>query len=144
MKRLTLSLLLSFAPAALNANDVTKCNNGCERAEQVQDERCCGLAELVMVDALQAYEATGAFVTATKQSMSADGWNFVTELLTATFGAPAAQTDSSLSFEFDRDAMNLVQWFETLAALEVKIVEVKSIIEKNPNCTGGTLAFDLK
>lgn len=145
MKQLTLALLLSVAPATIVANDENKCGNSCDRTEQVtqQDERCCGLAELVMIDALQAYEATSGYITASKQTMSTDGWNFVTELLTSAFGTPATQTDESLSFAFARGDMDLFQWFETLAAVETKVLEVQSIIENDPKCIGGNFEFGL-
>ncbi len=104
MKRLTIALLLSIAPAAINAEheaciaDVaqvaveadTKCGT-CDKAEEIQDDRCCGLAELALIDAALAFDATSAIVTitgyneATGQVMSVEGWNFVTELLPEIF-----------------------------------------------------------
>jgi hypothetical protein len=147
MKQLTLALLLSTAPAAINANETDKCNN-CDRTEQViaqaEDERCCGLAELTLFDAYSAYEATSATISTTAQNMSVNDWNFLTALLTDTLGiTPATQTDTTISFVFERGNMNLFQWFETLAALEAKLVEVKSILANNPNGDGGTATIDL-
>jgi len=158
MKRLTLALLLSVAPAALNAEaevctqtaapaaDADKCGS-CDRTEpvatQADDERCCGLAELAWIDAAEAYDATVITITESNQTMSADGWNFVTELLAATFGAPTTQTNNELSYTFQRGEMDIVQWFETLAEVEAKFLAVQSTIENNPNCVGGALNLTL-
>jgi hypothetical protein len=146
MKQLTLALLLSVAPAAL-ANETDKCNN-CDKTEQVavqaDDERCCCLPELTLFDAVEAYEATSATVTATAQNMSINDWNFLTELLTDTFGiAPTTQTDITISFDFPRGEMDAFQWFETLASLETKLGEVQSILANNPNGDGGSATIDL-
>jgi hypothetical protein len=147
MKQLTLALLLSVAPAALNANETDKCNN-CDKTEQVavqkDDERCCCLPELTLFDAISAYEATSATVTATAQNMSINDWNFLTELLTDTFGiAPTTQTDTTISFDFSRGDMDAFQWFEALASLETKLSEVQSILANNPNGDGGSATIDL-
>jgi hypothetical protein len=145
MKQLTLALLLSIAPAAINANETEKCGN-CDRTEQVatqNDDRCCGLPELLLIDAMEAYEATSATITATNQTMSADCWNFINELLTATFGTPTTQTVDTISFIFPRGTMDVFQWFETLATIEAKLIEANAIAESTQDCTGGTVEFSL-
>lgn len=162
MKRLTIALLLSIAPAAINAEHEacitdaapvaieaeTKCGT-CDKAEEIQDDRCCGLAELALIDAALAHEATSAMVTITGYNdttgavMSAEGWIFVTELLPEIFGAITNQTENSISFVLERSDMTTVAWFETLAIFEAKLLELKSIVEQNPNCVGGTIAFGL-
>jgi hypothetical protein len=132
MKQLTLALLLSIAPAAINANETEKCGN-CDRTEQVatqNDDRCCGLPELLLI-------------TATNQTMSADCWNFINELLTATFGTPTTQTVDTISFIFPRGTMDVFQWFETLATIEAKLIEANAIAESTQDCTGGTVEFSL-
>lgn len=162
MKSLTIALLLSIAPVAIKADDVAqeaeittitvetekKCGD-CNRAEILQDDRCCNLAELALIDATIAYEATSVSVTVsnvnetTGETMSVEGWNFIGELLPSIFGEVTSQTDSSFSFVFERGDMTIFGWFETLAIVEAKLLELKSAVEQNPNCVGGTIAFGL-
>jgi hypothetical protein len=134
MKQLTLALLLSLAPAALNADtqpcllDVapevieatTKCGCDCGKAteEEIKDDRCCGLAELAVLDAAEAFDKTTVTITIRGEDITLEEWESINNYVSAlsdtamTIGAHAA------TWEFNRGERALDEWFNYLVGIE--------------------------
>lgn len=141
MKKLTLTLLLSLTPIGITA--------GCcdDRAGELnnteQDERCCGLAELALIDALEAYDANNAYIIVSGDLLSDDAWNTVVNEVSNIFGSPTAQAERSLTYVFNRGNQFVETWFLELAALESKFVELNQIITGASTTTETVLQFGL-
>ena len=124
MKRLTIALLLSLAPLAINANNCGSCDRSEElqtEQSQADDERCCNLAELVLLDAIQAYDATQVAVTIVNETLSTDEWNHVVNVAKAAYGSSVTADAQEINFVIERNDLSAAEWFEMLAEAEAKV-----------------------
>ncbi len=155
MKQLTLALLLSIAPAVINAEsqpcllDVApamieaenKCGS-CDKSEIVDDERCCNLAELVVLDAAQAYAANQVTITVSGETVSAEGWDFITRFVHAIYGDATVEENRTVTVSFERNDLSVAAWFNLLAEVENKFVTVQGTISEHPDCTGAVVSLN--
>ena len=141
MKKLTLALLFSIAPAVIKAEskpclldiaptiieDANKCGS-CDRTEQIENERCCNLTELVLLDPVQAVEATTVTVTISGENITAEGWDFINNYVPAVYGLPTTIDAHVMNWVFERGDRSLAEWFTFLASVEAIFVAVQSTV----------------
>ena len=140
MNSLKIALLLSFAPCIVTASG----GNCCDRAEIVQDEKCCTtLFNLAIFEAEAAYNASVAYISISGDALSDGCWEFIQNITTTLLGEAPIQTEDTLTFVFERNDLSLVSWFELLAQVEANYLEVQSTVSANQNCTGVIIEIGL-
>ena len=141
MKNLTLALLLSCAPAALIADtqpcllDVApeiveacnKCNNGCDRAENV-DAQAPDKAVLKVLDNASAETAQQVTVSIANKAVDVDMWEKINQYGAAVYGEPASTDAQSVQWVFKRDEQPVAEWFALLSNVEAIFVAVRSTV----------------
>jgi|GEM_PF-5555728 len=142
MNKIALIMLLSCAPLTLHAgccdDKALECQQACD---QVNPDR--GLVELVVFDALEAYNATTAYIIISGDMLSNNGWSLLVPMTTGIFGEPTAQSDRSLTYVFGRGGSFIEEWFLLLAGVEAKYLVLAQMVKETPATTEAIVEFGL-
>ena len=137
MKQLTLALLFSIAPVAVSAHSYYT-----DKTEHIEGERCCGLPALVILDAVQAQEATQATITISGETVSVEGWAFISTLAQEVFGDVFVEENRTITVTFERSDLSIAAWITLLAQVEITFVTVQATIDQNLDCAGAVVTLN--
>lgn len=144
LKRVPLTLICITTAAAFYPNGLRASNVGNENIQIQVHKNLIEEFEFAVFDIDEAYESTAVHITVGGTGISSDGWQAITNYLTAAFGRqPDVQTATTIAYQFLRGDLGTIAWLEQLSDIEMKYVEVESKIQQDARCAGALVEIGL-
>lgn len=157
MKKLTIALLLSFAPAALKADNQqclmemasqtaeahNKCN-GCDRTESTNSQDTENLQEFKEFSSAQAAEKTRAIITISTENTSTEKWEKIQQYVGMIYGEATAVDEHTVCWELKREGRSTEEWLAHLSNIKAVFVAMRSTVANFCDTDPVTVTIELQ